>query len=131
MTKGIINKLERPELEGIIAYEMSHIGNRDRLMLIMIVRIGFVIVVAELLLGFVLTAKINKSKNNNSSAAVQIFSLALATAFYMYEYLAAPLIKLAVSRTREFEADATGALIARTPQGLMDALKKISGKFYS
>jgi heat shock protein HtpX len=99
----------------------------------MIVRIGFVIVVAELLLGFALTAKINKSKNNNSSAAVQIFSIALATAFYIYEYLAAPLIKLAVSRTREFQADATAALIAqeRTPQGLIDALKKISGKFYS
>ncbi|GHT15481.1 protease HtpX [Endomicrobiia bacterium] len=128
LTKGIINKLAKPELEGVIAHEMSHIGNRDiRLMLIMIVCISFATVVAELLLRFVLTAKINKSKNNNSSAAVQIFLFALATAFYMYGYLIAPLIKFAVSRTREFQADATAALITRNPQGLIDALKKISG----
>ncbi|MCA6084916.1 M48 family metallopeptidase [Candidatus Endomicrobiellum agilis] len=126
LTKGIINKLKKPELEGVIAHEMSHIGNRDiRLMLIMIVCISFATVVAELLLRFALTAKTRNSKNNNN-AVVQIFSLALATAFYIYGYLVAPLIKLAVSRTRELQADATAALITRNPQGLIDALKKIS-----
>jgi len=52
---------------------------------------------------------------------------ALASAFYMYGYLVAPLIKFAVSRTREFQADSTVTLITRNPQGLIDALKKISG----
>lgn len=132
LTKGIINKLEKPELESVIAHEMSHIGNRDiRLMLIMIVCISFATVVAELLLRFALTSKINKSKNNNSSAAAQIFLLALATAFYIYGYLVAPLIKFTVSRTREFQADATAALITRNPQGLIDALKKDFRQFYS
>ncbi|MDR3257080.1 MAG: M48 family metallopeptidase [Endomicrobium sp.] len=127
LTKGIINKLEKTELEGVIAHEMAHIGNRDtRLMLIMIVCISFATIIAELLLRFALTTRTNNSKNNNA-AVIQLFLFALAIAFYIYGYLVAPLIKFALSRTREFQADATAALITRNPQGLIDALKKISG----
>jgi heat shock protein HtpX len=123
LTKGIINKLEKSELEGVIAHEMAHIGNRDiRLMLIMVVCISVATIAAELLLRMGLSSRSRNSKNNSA----QLFFLALAIAFYIYGYLVAPLIKLAVSRTREFQADATAALITRNPQGLANALRKIS-----
>jgi heat shock protein HtpX len=127
LTKGIINHLEKPELEGVIAHEMAHIGNRDiRLMLIMIVCISFATVIAEILLR---TALITRSSGNskNNSNAIQILLFILAIVLYIYGYLVAPLIKLAVSRTREYQADATAALITRNPQGLIGALQKMSG----
>lgn len=123
LTKGIINKLEKSELEGVIAHEMAHIGNRDiRLMLIMILCIGFSTIVAELLLRLALN-----TGNNSNKKGGKLFLFLLALAFYLYGYLLAPLIKLAVSRTREFQADATAALITRNPEGLANALRKISG----
>jgi len=123
LTKGLINKLEKSELEGVVAHEMAHIGNRDtRLMLIMIVCISFAIITAELLLRYALAAKTSDSKNKNIFATVMS---AFAIVLYIYGYLVAPLIKLAVSRTREFQADATAASIT-SPQGLINALKKIS-----
>jgi heat shock protein HtpX len=127
LTKGIINYLEKPELEGVIAHEMAHIGNRDIcLTLIMVLCISFATVIAEILLR---TALITRSSGNskNNTNAIQILLFVLAIALYIYGYLAAPLIKLAVSRTREYQADATAALITRNPQGLIGALQKISG----
>lgn len=125
LTKGIINKLEKPELEGVIAHEMAHIGNRDiRLMLIMIVCISFSTIVAELLLRAAINAGRSSGKNKGGA---QLFLFLLALAFYVYGYLLAPLIKFAVSRTREFQADATAALLTRNPEGLANALAKISG----
>jgi len=126
LTKGIINKLEKPELEGVIAHELSHIRNRDiRLMLIMILCISFATVVAELLLRFALLSRGGGNSKNRGNQ--QLFLFILAMVFYLYGYLVAPLIKLAVSRTREFQADASAALMTRNPQGLIGALKKISG----
>jgi heat shock protein HtpX len=126
LTKGIINRLERSELEGVIAHEMAHIGNRDiKLMLIMVVCISFATIIAEILLRISLTARANNSKN--SAGTIQMFLLILAISLYVYGYLVAPLIKFAVSRTREFQADATAALITRNPQGLISALEKIAG----
>ncbi|MDR3124754.1 MAG: M48 family metallopeptidase [Endomicrobium sp.] len=126
LTKGIINGLEKGELEGVIAHEMAHIGNRDiKLMLVMVVCISFATIIAEMLLRISLTARANKSKN--SAGAIQMFLFVFAISLYVYGYLLAPLIKFAVSRTREFQADATAALITRNPQGLISALEKISG----
>ncbi|MDR1418343.1 MAG: M48 family metallopeptidase [Endomicrobium sp.] len=125
LTKGLINGLEKSELEGVIAHEMAHIGNRDiKIMLVMVVCISFATVVAEILLRTSFVTKTNNSKNNN--VAIQMFLLTLAVSLYVYGYLVAPLIKFAVSRTREFQADATAALITRNPQGLISALEKIS-----
>ncbi|MCL2144462.1 MAG: M48 family metallopeptidase [Endomicrobia bacterium] len=124
LTKGIINKLEKPELEGVIAHEMAHIGNRDiRLMLIMVVCISFATIAAEILL------RIGLSKGRSSGGkkgGAQLLFIALALALYLYGYLVAPLIKFAVSRTREFQADATAALLTRNPEGIANALRKIS-----
>jgi heat shock protein HtpX len=127
LTKGVINNLEKSELEGVIGHELAHIGNRDiRLMLIMIVGISFATVIAEILLRTALIGRASgNSKNNNN--AIHVFLFVLAISLYVYGYLVAPLIKLAVSRTREYQADATAALITRNPQGLINALQKISG----
>jgi heat shock protein HtpX len=123
LTKGLINKLEKPELEAVIAHEMAHIGNRDiRLMLIMVVCISFATIAAEILLRIAFTKGRGGGKKGNG----QLLFIALALALYIYGYLVAPLIKLAVSRTREFQADATAALLTRNPEGLVNALKKIS-----
>ncbi|MCL2485591.1 MAG: M48 family metallopeptidase [Endomicrobia bacterium] len=123
LTKGLINNLEKSELEAVIAHEMAHIGNRDiRTMLIMIVCISFATIVAEILLRM---AWFRRGGKNNGA---QLLLFALAIAFYLYGFLVAPLLKFAVSRTREFQADATAALITRNPQGLIGALRKISGK---
>ncbi|MCL2314973.1 MAG: M48 family metallopeptidase [Proteobacteria bacterium] len=122
LTKGLVDKLEKPELEGVIAHEMAHIGNRDiSLMLIMVVGISFATVAANLLLRMGLGKSSNKK-----GGAIQLLLIALALALYAYGYLIAPLIKLATSRTREFQADATAALLTRNPEGLANALRKIS-----
>ncbi|AKL98279.1 M48 family metallopeptidase [Endomicrobium proavitum] len=124
LTKGIINKLDKPELEGVIAHEMAHIGNRDiKLMLITVVCISFATIAAEILLRVALSKGRSSSKNKGQA---QLLFLALALVFYIYGYFVAPLIKLALSRTREYQADATAALITRNPQGLASALRKIS-----
>jgi heat shock protein HtpX len=102
---------------------MAHIENRNqelRLMLIMIVCIGFATIAAKLLLRYALTARTKNSKNNTT----RLFLFAFAGAFYIYRYLSAALIKFAVSRTRKFQADATAALITRNSQGLINALKR-------
>ncbi|MDR2676864.1 MAG: M48 family metallopeptidase [Endomicrobium sp.] len=125
LTKGIIEKLEKTEIEGVIAHEMAHIKNRDtKLMLIAIVCIGFATTMSELLLRYALTPRTRIKTNKNNTA--QSFLFVFVIFFYIYGYLLAPLIKLAVSRTREFQADATAAFITRNPQGLINALKKIS-----
>jgi heat shock protein HtpX len=128
LTKGIINHLEKSELEGVIAHEMAHIGNRDiRLMLIMVVCISFATVIAEILLHMAMMARRSGNSKNNNAIAIQGLLFVLAITLYVYGYLLAPLIKLAVSRAREYQADATAALITRNPQGLICALQKISG----
>ncbi|MDR1259908.1 MAG: M48 family metallopeptidase [Endomicrobium sp.] len=123
LTKGIIDKLDRKELEGVIAHEIAHIKNKDtKLMLITITCIGFATIISELLLHRTLTFRTKNSKNNS----IQLLLFSFAIIFYIYGYLLAPLIKLALSRTREFQADATAAIITQNPQGLINALKKIS-----
>ncbi|MDR1951941.1 MAG: M48 family metallopeptidase [Elusimicrobiota bacterium] len=125
LTKGIANALQKDELEGVIAHEISHIKNYDiRLMLITIVCISFATILAEILLRM---AWFSRSGRNSKSNGLQILFIVLALIAYLYGYLLAPLIRLALSRTREFQADASAALITRNPQGLINALRKISG----
>lgn len=118
LTTGIINKLDKSELETVIAHEMAHIGNRDtRLMMIIILVIGFFTFIG----GFLLRMRF-RGRNNKGAIILILIGLIL----YLYGTLIAPLIRLAVSRRREYQADATAALITRNPQGLISALKKIS-----
>jgi heat shock protein HtpX len=123
LTQGIIEKLDKPELEAVIAHEMAHIGNRDTtLMLIVILAMG-----ACTLLGQILLRTSTRSRSRGKGAAlIPLFGLVLL----IYGYLLAPVLRLALSRRREYQADATAALITRDAQSLISALSKISGKSY-
>ncbi len=124
LTRGIVNKLTPRELQAVIAHEMGHIGNRDiRLNLLIIVGVGIFGFVGEMLLRLTHSTR---SEKNKDTAVFEILILAVALTFVIFNYVVAPILRLAVSRTREYAADATGALITRNPAALADALEKIS-----
>jgi heat shock protein HtpX len=120
-TTGLLSVLTRPELEGVIAHELSHIKNRDiLLMTVAVVLAGFVAIVADIFLRMSLHG--GRSDNKQGNAVMMI----LAVAGIVLAPLAAKLIQFAVSRRREYLADASGALLTRYPEGLASALQKIS-----
>jgi len=120
LTSGLIEKLDKTELEGVIAHETAHIENSDtKLMLIIILVIGFFTLVGNLLMRMP-----SRNKGGRNKGAVIIFIIGLI--LYLYGTVIAPLIRLAISRRREYQADATAALLTRNPQGLISALKKIT-----
>ena len=124
LTVGIVKRLERAELEGVVAHELSHVKNRDiRLMLITVAGISFCTFMAELC--FRIAASSSRSRSKNKGGGVLI-CLAAGLFFLLYGYLIAPLIRLAVSRTREYQADASAALMTRNPGALARALEKIT-----
>jgi len=121
VTTGLLNILDKNELEGVISHELSHIGNRDMLLsTVIVVMAGFV----ALLSDFFLRSQMwnNSRRNQSGGAPLLVIGLVLA----ILTPLAATLIQLAISRKREFLADATGALLTRYPEGLANALRKIS-----
>lgn len=121
-TKGIVQKLDRAELEGVAAHELAHVENRDiRLMLITVAGISFFTIVGEICFRIAATSG-RRSKKDNAGALF----LVLGLIFMVYGYVIAPLIRLAVSRQREYQADATAALTTRNPGALASALVKIS-----
>lgn len=124
-TTGIIDRLEKRELEGVIAHELSHIGNYDiRLMSIVSVLVGTVTLLADFFTRgmFYGSRGRRSSKDSNSNGLILILGIVLI----ILSPIIATLIKLAVSRKREFLADSTAALMTRYPKGLASALKKIS-----
>lgn len=122
ITTGIIERLENEELEGVIAHEMSHIKNYDiRVMMLVGVLAGVVIMMAD----FFLRGKLFHSRDGENRGAGGIL-LVIGLVFAILSPLFAQLIQLAVSRKREFLADASGALLTRYPDGLANALEKIS-----
>ncbi|MGB2578821.1 heat shock protein HtpX [Elusimicrobium simillimum] len=118
LTTGIVKVLNRQELEGVIAHELCHVQNRDiRLMLITVAGISF----------FTLAGQIVLRMASRSKKKEGLIFLVLGLVLMIYGYFVAPLIRLALSRRREFQADATAALLTRNPRGLASALEKISG----
>ena len=118
VTTGLLPLLNKSELEGVLAHELAHIGNRDMLVqTAVVVFAGLISFVAD----FALRASLfgGEEKKNPIFLVLGILAIVLAP-------LAAMIIKLAISREREFLADATGALITRYPEGLASALQKIS-----
>lgn len=121
-TTGLLARLDRTELEGVIAHELSHIKNRDMLvMTVAVVLAGFVAIIADLFLRMSLHGGGNRDNNKGGA----IFAI-LAIVGFILAPIAAQLIQLAISRRREYLADASGALLTRYPQGLASALQKIS-----
>lgn len=119
-TTGLLNILDKNELEGVIAHELSHIGNRDMLvMTVAVVLAGFVAIVADMF-SRALMFDGGRENRNPVFLIIGIVGILLAP-------LAAQLMQMAISRRREYLADASGALLTRYPEGLASALEKISG----
>lgn len=120
LTTGIIQKLDRTQLEGVVAHELAHIKNRDTLYTTMVViLVGLVSLLSDIFVRSMFRARGDRGKG---SGLFLIIGLILA----LVSPLIAELIKLAVSREREYLADASAILVTRHPEGLATALEKIS-----
>jgi len=122
VTSGLLEKLERRELEGVVAHELSHVKNYDiRFMAIVAVLAGTIAFASDMFMRNVWWGR-NRDDDRNDSGIFMIVGIVLA----ILSPLIATLIQLAISRKREYLADATGALVTRYPEGLARALQKIS-----
>ncbi len=116
---GLLAILSKSELEGVLAHELSHIGNRDTLVsTVVVVLAGIIAIVSDLFLRMSMYGGGNRKEGGGLLLIVAIVASILAP-------IAATMIRLAVSRKREFLADASGALLTRYPDGLASALEKI------
>lgn len=126
-TRGLLDKLDKSELEGVIAHEMSHVGNYDiRVMTITVVLVGLVALLADLFLVWTWFGAGSRENNRDRGGSAYLLLFALALLFAILAPIAAQLIQLAISRQREYLADASGALLCRNPDALARALEKIS-----
>lgn len=124
VTTGLLERLNKTELEGVIAHEFSHIGNKDILLqTIVVVLVGFIAFLSDFFMRWSFWGGGRRNRGNGRVGAIMmIIGIVLA----ILAPIAATLIKLAISRKREFLADASGALLTRYPDGLASALEKIS-----
>ncbi|MGV8150461.1 MAG: M48 family metallopeptidase [Candidatus Woesearchaeota archaeon] len=121
VTEGALKKLNRVELEGVIAHEMAHVKNYDmRLMTVTVILVGLIALLSDLFIRSMWFGG-GDNDNKNGNAVILVVGIVLA----ILAPIIAELIKLAISRRREYAADATGAILSRHPKGLADALKKI------
>ncbi len=126
VTKGLIEKLNYYELEGVVAHELAHIKNYDiRLSAVISVMVGFVIMLSDMFTR--ISFRRSRRDSDNNSGVVQLIILIIGLIFLIISPIISQLIQLAVSRRREFLADATAISFTRNPDGLISALRKISG----
>ena len=124
VTRGLLDKMDRTELEGVIAHELSHVGNRDiRVMLLVTVLVGTIALLSDGMLRSMFWGGGRRDRDRGSGGSL-LFVVAIVLA--ILTPVIATLIQLAVSRQREYLADASGALLTRYPPGLASALKKIA-----
>lgn len=121
VTTGLLQKLDKNELEGVLAHELSHIGNYDtRVMTIVVTLVGIIALLSDFFIR--MTWYSRGSRRREGGNVIMLIALLLV----LLSPLVATLIQLAISRKREFLADATGALMTRYPEGLASALEKIA-----
>ncbi|HUD03905.1 MAG TPA: M48 family metallopeptidase [Candidatus Paceibacterota bacterium] len=121
-TSGLLAMMNKSELEGVLAHELSHIGNRDILLsTIVVVLVGFI----ALLANFFIRLRLFGGGGRRNDGGLGIIFLIVGIVFAILSPIAATLIQLAISRKREYLADASGALLTRYPEGLASALEKI------
>jgi len=126
-TTGLLKAMDRQELEGVIAHEMSHIKNYDiRFMMLTAVLVGIVVLLSDFLLRSFLWGGHGRRRDSKSGGQLAIILIALGLILAILAPIIGELIKLAISRKREFMADASGAILTRYPPGLASALRKIS-----
>jgi len=125
-TTGLLAILNKSELEGVIAHELSHIGNRDMLLsTVVVVLVGFISILADVFRRSLFFGGLGRSRNRNEGEGGAILMI-IGIIISILAPISAILIQLAISRKREFLADASGALLTRYPEGLANALRKIS-----
>ncbi len=127
VTSGLLEKLNKTELEGVIAHELSHVGNYDiRLMTVVVVLVGVIALMSDFFLRWTWFGGGRRRSDSEGGGQIQLILLIIALAMAILAPIAATLIQLAISRKREYLADASGALLTRYPEGLASALEKIS-----
>ncbi len=124
VTTGLVNSLDRSEIEGVIAHEMAHIGNKDILLsTVVVVLVGLTTLVADF---FIRSMMFGNRRRENSNEGGGGIIMIIGIVLLILSPIIAMIIQLAISRKREFLADASGALLTRYPEGLASALEKIS-----
>lgn len=127
VTTGLLESLDKTELQGVVAHELSHIGNFDiRLMMIVVVLVGVISIASDFFLRSRIFGFGGDSDDNRGGGQMQLIILVLAIVASILAPIVATLVQLAISRRREFLADSSGALLTRYPEGLASALEKIS-----
>lgn len=125
VTRGALEKLANEELEGVLAHELSHVKNYDiRVMTIVVILVGIIALLAD----WMFRIHVFGGRGRDRDRGVHPIFLVVSLALMILAPLVAQLIKLAVSRQREYLADASGALLTRYPEGLARALEKISAQ---
>jgi heat shock protein HtpX len=126
VTRGLRERLTRDELQGVVAHELAHIGNADsRLMVLLAVLVGSVAILCDVFLRSIRFSGGRRRGGKGGGGAVM---LVLALVFALVAPFVAQILRFAVSRKREFLADATAATLTRNPGALADALEKLSGQ---
>lgn len=124
VTSGLLERLDRSELEGVLAHELSHIGNRDMLVsTVAVVLVGFVAILSDMFMRSMWFGGLGGDRDRGRAGGILIIAGIILS---ILAPIIASLIHLAISRRREFLADSSGALLTRYPEGLAAALKKIA-----
>jgi heat shock protein HtpX len=127
VTTGILERLNKSELEGVLAHELSHVKNYDtRLMAITAILVGFISIITDMFMRNLWWSSMTRDSDREDRGQLQIVFLIFGIVFAILSPIIATIIQLAVSRKREFLADASGVLITRYPEGLANALEKIA-----
>jgi heat shock protein HtpX len=127
VTQGLLDIMNRVELEGVIAHELSHVEDRDMLVgTVIATTVGAIVLISEFFLRWMFWGGIGGRRDNENGGGLEIVFLVIGVALLILAPIAAAIIQMAVSRKREFLADANGALLTRYPPGLASALKKIA-----
>ena len=123
VTEGLLRNLTKPELEGVLAHEMSHVGNRDMLVgTAAVILVGFISIISDMFLRSLWWGGNRRDDRGSGGGIIMLIAIALA----ILAPISAMLLQLAISRKREYLADTSGALITRYPEGLASALTKIA-----
>ncbi len=123
VTRGLLDRLDRSELEGVIAHELAHISNRDMLVsTVAVILVGFIAILSDIFLRSMFWRSFGGNRRSRGGGVMILIGIALS----ILAPISAALIQLTISRKREFLADASGALLTRYPEGLASALTKIS-----
>jgi len=129
VTTGLLDRLDKTELEGVIAHELSHVGNYDiRFMGLVVVLVAIIALLSDFFLRFAFWGGMGRRNNNSGGdgGQIQLIFICVGIALAILAPIIGMLIQLAVSRKREYLADASGVMLTRYPEGLANALRKIS-----